>query len=104
MMKRLLSLILAVALIFVLAVPVSADESNNTTWTELLETATVNDSGNNLVTFSTTSHTFRIATPQYMRCTKVDMLIAHPSGSAPTSVKVRYNNIYYTLTDRKSVV
>lgn len=67
-------------------------------WIELLETQTVNDSGNNLVTFSSTSTTFRIKTPQYMRCTKVDMLITHPSGYAPTSVKVRYNNVYYTLT------
>lgn len=76
----------------------AAEES---AWVELLETETVNDSGNNLVTFSSTSTTFRIKTPQYMRCTKVDMLITHPSGYAPTSVKVRYNNVYYTLTMAK---
>ena len=76
----------------------AAEES---AWIELLETETVNDSGNNLVTFSSTSTTFRIKTPQYMRCTKVDMLITHPSGYAPASVKVRYNNVYYTLTMAK---
>ena len=76
----------------------AAEES---AWVELLESETVNDSGNNLVTFSSTSTTFRIKTPQYMRCTKVDMLITHPSGYAPTSVKVRYNNVYYTLSMAK---
>lgn len=95
-----LALALAVSLTVIVPVTAQAADDQNT-WVELLETETVNDSGNNLVTFSTTSTIFRIKTPQYMRCTKVDMLITHPSGYAPTSVKVRYNNVYYTLTMAK---
>lgn len=98
MMKRCLSLFLAVALIVVLAVPVSADEGNEGGWIDLLETATVNDSGNNLITTAETSTFFRIKTPQYMRLTKMDMILTHPSGQAPKAVKVRYNGGFYTLT------
>lgn len=92
-------LALALAVIITAVVPVTAQAAEDSSdWIELLETATVDDAGNNLFTLAATSGTFRIKTPQYMRCTKVDMLIAHPSGATPTSVKVRYNNAYYTLT------
>ena len=98
MMKRCLSLLLVVGLIVVLAVPVSAEEGSYGGWIELLETATVDNSGSNLVTTSSTSHFFRIKTPDHMWCTKVDMLITHAAGRAPKHVKVRYNGGYYTLT------
>ena len=102
MTRRLLFFFVAVTVLCsCMAVTVHATESNISSWIELLETATVNDSGRNLYTLAATSGTFRIKTPQYMRCTKVDMILAHPSGSTPTSVKVRYNNIYYTLTMQK---
>lgn len=95
-MIRFFSFFAAFVIVLTLAVPVSAAGVSD--WVELLETATVNDSGNNLITMTTTSATFRVKTPVYMRCTKVDMLIAHASGQAPTSVRVRYNNTYYNLT------
>lgn len=95
MMKRCLSLLLVVGLIVVLAVPVSAADDSD--WIELLESATVNDSGNNLLTVTGTSTTFRIKTPQYMRCTKIDLVITHPSGHAPTALYVRYNGLLYQL-------
>lgn len=100
MMKRILSFVLGAALVIVLAVPVQAAETDGA-WVELLETATVNDSGNNLFTLAATSGTFRIKTPQYMRLTKVDMLISHPSGATPTAVSVWYNGSYYGLTVAK---
>lgn len=103
MMKRLLSLTLAVALISVLVVPVlaapvSAADNDVSTWVELLETATVNDSGNNNFKLTGSSAFLSIKTPQYMRCTKVDVLISHASGQSPKFLKVRYNGGYYTLT------
>lgn len=98
MTRRLISFLCAVAVLCIcMAAPVSASETG-TEWVELLETTTVNSSGSNLIAHTGTSTIFRIATPQYMRCTKVDMIFVHPSGYAPTSVRVRYNNIYYTLT------
>lgn len=105
MMKRILSLALVVVLIIVVVVPVLAvpvkAESNGSDWIELLETATVDDSGSNLYTLNGQSGFFRIKTPQYMRCTKVDMLISHATGYTPKAVKVYYNGGYYTLTMAK---
>lgn len=96
-MKKLISVFVAVALIIVLAVPAQAADNDNT-WTELLETATVNDSGNNIYTLNGASGFFTIKTPIYMRCTKVDIVISHASGYSPKFLKVRYNGGYYTLT------
>lgn len=97
-MKKLISVSLAVALIIVLAVPAQAADSDTSPWIELLETATVDNSGNNLYTLRGSSGFFSIKTPLYMRCTKVDIVIAHASGYSPKFVKVRYNGGYYTLT------
>lgn len=103
MMKRILSFFLGAALIAVLVVPVlaspvSAADNDVSTWVELLETATVNDSGNNNFKLTGSSAFLNIKTPQYMRCTKVDVLISHASGQSPKFLKVRYNGGYYTLT------
>lgn len=95
-MKKIMCLLLAVALVVVLAVPVSAAEES--VWIELLESSTVNDSGNNLLTVSSASTTFRIKTPQYMRCTKIDLVLTHPSGQSPSALYVRYNGVLYQLT------
>lgn len=97
-MKRILSLILVFALICVLVLPVTVQASENTgTWIELLETATVNDSGSNLAKVVGKGGVFRIKTPQYMRLTKIDILLTHPAGYAPSSVKIEYNGSVYTL-------
>lgn len=99
-LARRLALALALAVLLTAVMPVTAQaaESTESNWIELLETATVNDSGNNLIQLNSTSGTFRIKTPLYMRCTKVDLILTHPSGYTPSSVKLRYNNTYYTLT------
>lgn len=81
--------------------PVKAD-SNISGWTELLETETVNDSGNNLVKCTTSTTKFSIKTPVYMRITKVDILIAHDAYGAPTNLRLEYNGGYYTL--KKAVI
>lgn len=95
---RLLALALACAVSITALLPVTATATESDgTWIELLETATVDDSGNNLLTVSSTTATFRIKTPQYMRCTKVDLVITHPSGHAPTALYVRYNGSLYRL-------
>lgn len=96
MMKRFPSFLLIIALIVAFSVPVKAD-SNISGWTELLETETVNDSGNNLVKCTTSTTKFSIKTPVYMRITKVDILIAHDAYGAPTNLRLEYNGGYYTL-------
>lgn len=92
------AIFLLVFLIFVSVFPltVSADETV-IPWIELLEFSTVDNGGDNLFQVGQTA-IIDIATPQYMRCTKIDMLISHPKGYAPTSVKVSYNGTYYSLT------
>ena len=98
MMRRLLSLFAAFTIACGLAVVnVSATDGNADAWVELLETETVNDSGNNLLTVASTQTTFRIKTPQYMRCTKIDLVLTHPSGYAPSALYVRYNGVFYQL-------
>lgn len=102
MWKRKTAAFLLALLVFIVSVPgLTAHASEYSDWIELLETTTVDDSGDNLVTFAATSGTFTVNTPQYMRCTKVDLILTHPSGATPTSVKVRYNSTYYTLTLQK---
>lgn len=95
-----LSLALALAVFITAFVPVTAKaaEDKAKTWIELLETATVNDSGNNTFKLTGRNAILSIKTPQYMRCTKVDVLISHASGQSPNSLKVRYNGGYYILT------
>lgn len=94
MMKRLLSLILAVGLIFVMALPASAAEES--AWIELLEYSTVDDSGSNWFNYTSTA-TVSIPTPYSMRCTKVDLLITYPANTAPSKVEVVYGGTYYPL-------
>lgn len=94
-------LVVVTVLCSCMTVTAHAAESNVSDWIELLETATVDDSGSNLYTLEGQSGFFSIKTPQYMRCTKVDMLIAHASGYTPKAVKVYYNGGYYTLTMAK---
>lgn len=95
---RALALALAIVALFATVLPVTAQAAGNeSAWVELLEFSTVNNTGSNLFKITTTG-TISIDTPQYMRCTKVDMLITYPSGYAPTSVKLRYNGTLYPLT------
>lgn len=94
--RKLSSLLVALCVFLACAVPVSA--APNSTWVELLEYSTVNNSGNNLVTSTTTTVSFFIGTPQKMRVNKVDMLLSHPSGYGPTSIEVYYSGTYYPLT------
>lgn len=94
--RKLFAVLAALSVFLACAVPVSA--APNSSWVELLEYSTVNNSGNNLVTSSTTAVSFFIGTPQKMRVNKVDMLLSHPSGYGPTSIEVYYGGTYYPLT------
>ena len=97
--RKLGSLLLAVALIIVLAVPVMAADDDSA-WVELLEYSTVNNSGANWFRYTSTA-TVSIPTPQSMRLCKVDMLITYPANTAPTKVEVSYNGTYYALEMRR---
>lgn len=94
MMKRILSLTLAVALIIVLALPVSA--ANDSGWIELLEYDTVNSSGKNLFSY-TTSGTFEITLPRRMRLSKIDMLVSYSYGTKPDYVEVAVGSKWVAL-------
>lgn len=69
-------------------------------WTELLETATVNNSGSNWFKYNGTA-TVSVPTPYSMRLSKVDMLITYPANTAPTKVEVLYSSKSYELTMRR---
>lgn len=94
MMKRLLSLTLAVALIIVLALPVSA--ANDSGWIELLEYDTLNSSGKNWFSY-TTSGTFEITLPRQMRLSKIDMLVSYSYGTKPDYVEVAVGSKWVAL-------
>lgn len=99
-MKRLLSLVLGAALICALVLPVTAlaSEGAPPAWIELLETATVNDQGNNLISIDGQSCRFSVKTPLYMRLTKCDLIITHSANNGPSAVSVSYNGTTYPLT------
>ena len=94
-MKKAFCFVLIFSLIFAFSTPVKAAE--NSAWVELLETATVGNTGQNWFNY-TTSATISIPTPRNMRCTKIDMLVAYTAGMAPTKVELRYNGTLYKLT------
>lgn len=81
-MKRLFSLLLAVALIVVLAVPVSA--ANESGWIELLEYSSVQANGENWFTMAA-SGSLTIPIQGEKRLRKIDLLIWNPTGQRFTS-------------------
>lgn len=97
--RKVCSLLLAVSLIVVLAVPVMAADEDSA-WVELLEFSSVNDTGQYIFSF-TKSGTMNIPLPQQMRIRKVDMLISTPSGEQPISVSVTANSQTFDLTINK---
>lgn len=93
-MKKAVCFVLVFTLLLVFSTPVNAAE--NSAWLELLETSTVNDSGQNWFKYAGTA-TVSIPTPSSMRLTKIDMLITYPANTAPTKVEVSYNGTFYNL-------
>ena len=79
---------------------ISAHAAEQSAWVELLETATVNDSGRNWFNYSSTA-TVSVPAPYSMRLTKIDLLITYPENTAPTKVEVFYNGTYYQLEMRR---
>lgn len=93
------SLLLAVLLFIILAVPVSAVEDDSS-WVELLEFASVNDSGSYIFSF-TNSGTMNFSLPHEMRLRRVDLLIVTPTNEQPTKVSVTANAQTWDLTVHK---
>lgn len=77
--------VLALILAFVLVVPFKV-QAEGFQWVELLDDQTVNSSGKNWFSY-TSSTTFEVPTPMQMRVSAVDMLIACTNGTIPTKVE-----------------
>ena len=88
MMRRCLSLFLIVGLIAVLAVPVSAQESNDTAWIELMEEVSIGDDGKNWWYIENGQGVLTIPMYAERRLRKIDLLLWTPSGNRPTSASV----------------
>lgn len=97
LMRKCTALCMALLLLVASGVGVTAHAEEDSAWVELMEFATVNDSGSNVVKSASTVTTISIRTPQSMRCCKIDMLVTFTSGTAPTAVAVMYNGIAYPL-------
>ena len=97
-MKKVLCLLLAVALVVALAVPVSADEGNLGGWLELLESTSVNPTGANLFSIAGSEGKFSLAIQPERRVSKVDMLLSYGNGALPTYVGVDYAGTLHPLT------
>lgn len=89
MMKKLLSLLLVVALIFVLAVPASAAETYNP-WIDIAEVCTVNDSGSNYFAFN--NSTTVTLTPGFSTVVNQIDMIWFCGYGAPKTVYLWRNN------------
>lgn len=98
MMKRVFSLLLAVALIAVLVVPVSADEGNDGGWIELLESSSVQSNGENWFSVKGSSGEFKISVTPESIVRQVDMLIWHPNADQITSASSLSNGVSTSLT------
>ncbi len=92
-MTKLTSVLLVVWFILVMAFPASASDTG---LLELLEYTTVNDSGTNMLYFTTQS-TITLDVPQYTRLRYIDMTFTMSDNTAPTAVAVRYNSAYTNL-------
>lgn len=84
-MKRILSLFLAVALISVLALPVTVAAAESSGWIELLELTSIQTNGENWFTINGTTGSFSVSVEGEKRLRKVDMLLWNPTGQRPTA-------------------
>lgn len=100
MMKRCLSLLLAVALIIAPVLPVTATaaESNIGGWVELLETCSVQSNGENWFQMNGTSTTIKFPINKEARFVKIDMLVWHQTVDYPSSVSVTQAGSSRSLT------
>lgn len=98
-MQRVLCCVLCLLLILALAAPVSAAD-NSSAWVELLEYATVDNSGHNWFGY-VTSADVAIPLPKSMRVAKVDMLITFSDGQVPTKIQVLEGSNVHNLTISK---
>ena len=96
MMKRILSFVLGAALIFVLAVPVSAAE-NGSTWIELLESTSITNFGENWFSFTGNKAQFTIPLHTERRLCQIDMLIWHQTAERIQGASVTLGGSSTTL-------
>lgn len=97
-MRKILTLLLTVALIVALAVPVLADEGNPGGWIELLEYSSVQSNGENWFTLNGQSGGFTVPLYGEKRLCKVDMLIWHQYAERISSASVTAGNTTQSLT------
>lgn len=97
MMKRILSFFLGAALIVALAVPASAEDSDN--WTQVLNFSTVNDSGSNYFVVNK-SAIITLQLPMRTYGVWIDMLVS-TSDMDIKSVYSIWNSSYSALTVKK---
>lgn len=95
MKRTLISLVLVVCMLLSCGMCITA-RADGLQWQELLETQTVNDSGVNWFSY-TTSATVEVPMPYQSRVTKVDMLISYTYGTKPTKVEVAVGNSWVAL-------
>lgn len=98
LIRKISSVLLAMVLVLVLAVPVLA--ADDSAWIELLEFTSVNDSGQYIFSF-TNSGTINFSLPQQMRLRRVDLLISIPANDLPSAVTVTANSQTFSLTVNK---
>ena len=97
MIRRALSFIMAVVILCsCMMATVYASNANDSGWIELLEYDTLNSSGKNLFSY-TTSGTFEITLPRRMRLSKIDMLVSYSYGTKPDYVEIAVGSKWVAL-------
>lgn len=97
MTRRLLLLALALALSISAVVPVTAAAAESADWIELLEFTSIDDSGSNTFTFTTTANVV-LPLHQSMRLRKLDILFTCNSGQQPNKIAVTAAGSTFELT------
>lgn len=97
LIRKLAAFLMAICIVLISCTGVVVHASEDTAWTELLQYATVNDSGSNWIKY-TSNAMVSIKTPYSMRLAKIDMLLTYPSGTCPSRIEVFYSSTLYRLT------
>lgn len=97
-MKKIMSLLLVVALISAMTVPVSADEGNAGGWIELLETTSVQLNGENWFSVNGNTGSFNLDLATEKRLCKIDMVVWHQTVERISSASITSGSTTQNLT------
>lgn len=96
--RKIPALLVALLVLFASACPEVSAEGNAGGWYEALEETSLSPNGDNYFIMSDSETIVKLDIEPHRRLAKVDLLISHTTGDAPTYIGVKYNDTYSGLT------